>query len=185
MVFCCFLVFFLNFLTKAYISNKTKWAVINYFILIFNPCLCFSSMPSLTKLVGIPVSNNLCEIHYVSGSFHWEFSQTQEKLSLIVPEIYLQLNGCSIQSMRKNRFNWKKPQKPGFYEIWSHNEGFVCLEVKRKIFLNFYFKYRTLTCSSLSNTVATISFPCKQCEKLFAYDLICSNQASQNRFSAF
>lgn len=74
-------VFSFSFLTREYIGNKTKWAVINDFILVFDPGLFFTSMLSLTELVGTPVSSNLSEIYYLSGSFHWEVSQTQEKFS--------------------------------------------------------------------------------------------------------
>lgn len=43
------------FLTIEYMANKTKWAIINNFILIFDPSLLLTITTLLTELVGIPV----------------------------------------------------------------------------------------------------------------------------------
>lgn len=58
-----------SFLTREYIGNKTKWAVIHDFILVFDPGLFFTSTPSLTELAGTSVSSNFSEIHYFQEVF--------------------------------------------------------------------------------------------------------------------
>lgn len=82
--------FFFPFLTRKYIVNNTEWAVITDFVLVFHAGLFFTSMPLWTELAGISLRNNFSEIHYFSGSSHWEVSQTQKILSQkeTVPEIY-------------------------------------------------------------------------------------------------
>lgn len=65
-------------------GNKTKWAIINDFILIFDPSLLLTIITLLTELVGIP------ELHYFLETFHWEVAQAQDNFSQkeVVSETY-------------------------------------------------------------------------------------------------